>query len=61
VRNLLDGRVEAELEGDDEAVGRVIGWCRRGPPGSDVDGIEVRWLEPTGTDAEFTIGHTPIE
>lgn len=61
VRNLRDGRVEAELEGDEAAVGRVVAWCRHGPPGAYVDAIEVRWIEPTGEDDGFSIERTPLE
>jgi acylphosphatase len=32
VRNLRDGAVEALVQGDPEAVERVVAWCRRGPP-----------------------------
>ena len=32
VRNIDDGNVEAVLEGEPEAVGRVLEWMRHGPP-----------------------------
>lgn len=40
VRNLPDGRVEAALYGEPEAVRRVIDFCRTGPPGARVDRLE---------------------
>jgi acylphosphatase len=42
VRNMHDGAVEAVLEGEPEAVERLVQFCRRGPRGARVDGIEVR-------------------
>jgi acylphosphatase len=59
VRNLLDGRVEAVFEGEEAAVRRLVEWCRRGPPGAYVEGIEVTWPTPTGEFGEFGIERTP--
>ena len=41
VRNLTDGRVEAVLEGDANAVNGMIDFCSRGPEMARVDRIEV--------------------
>ena len=41
VRNLIDKRVEAVLEGDKKSVNLVIEWARIGPANSHVDNIEV--------------------
>ena len=51
VRNLSDGRVETVLEGEKDNVGRVVEYCRRGPPGAYVRDLEVKWAEWRG---EFT-------
>ena len=48
VRNNRDGTVEAVLEGDDEAVERLVAFCRRGPRGAQVERIEVFEEEPEG-------------
>jgi acylphosphatase len=41
VRNLADGRVEAVVCGEDDAVDELLSWCHDGPPAARVDGIEV--------------------
>jgi acylphosphatase len=43
VRNLADGRVELEAEGERGALEGLLGFCRRGPPAAQVDDIEVTW------------------
>ncbi|WP_394215210.1 acylphosphatase [Brachybacterium vulturis] len=48
VRNLLDGSVEAALEGSPEAVEAMIDQLRRGPSSARVDGIDVRREVPRG-------------
>jgi acylphosphatase len=48
VRNAHDGSVEAVFEGDPERVRSMIEWCRRGPRGADVTGVEVSDEDPRG-------------
>jgi acylphosphatase len=36
VRNLANGSVEAEIEGDPKAVESVVAWARQGPPAARV-------------------------
>jgi acylphosphatase len=43
IRNLPDGRVEAEAEGERPALERFVEFCRRGPPAARVDAAEVSW------------------
>lgn len=47
VRNLYDGRVEAVFEGSPELIEKAVEQCRKGPAGSSVRNINVRWEEPT--------------
>ncbi len=47
VRNRTDGSVEALVGGDDDAVGRMIEACRRGPALARVDAVDV---EPVDLD-----------
>ena len=39
VRNLDDGRVEALLQGEHEALDRMLSWLLQGPPGARVDEV----------------------
>jgi acylphosphatase len=51
VRNNDDGTVEAVLEGPDDAVERVVDWCRRGPSRADVARVDVYDAAVEGLDA----------
>ncbi|MGQ9543025.1 MAG: acylphosphatase [Candidatus Bathyarchaeia archaeon] len=55
VRNLPDGRVEVVFEGEREAVEDMIEFCKRGPPGADVERVEVLWKPWTGEFKDFKI------
>jgi acylphosphatase len=46
VRNRADGSVEAVLQGDDAAVGRLISWAQRGPPLAQVSELREQGVEP---------------
>jgi acylphosphatase len=48
VRNTLEGTVEAVLEGEPEAVERLVAFCREGPRGARVDSLVVFPEEPEG-------------
>ena len=41
VRNTWVGTVEAVFEGTPEAVGRLVDFVHRGPPGADVERVEI--------------------
>lgn len=41
VRNLRDGRVEMFAGGPPDTIDALIAACRRGPPGSRVDGVAI--------------------
>ena len=53
--NRSDGTVEAVLEGDEEAVGRLVELCRGGPGHADVERLEVIDEEPEGLEG-FAVG-----
>ena len=54
VRNRSDGSVEAVFEGPPERVRSMVDWCRRGPRGAHVDGLEEVAESPLG---EREFGH----
>jgi len=42
VRNLEDGRVEVFLEGDNDAVDKMIELCQNGPKHSQIKNVEIK-------------------
>jgi len=55
VRNLYDGRVEALVEGESDAVARVEQALREGPRSAHVERVGVQPEEPGGTFTTFSI------
>ena len=53
-KNLADGRVEALIEGDEEAVDRVELALRRGPPHALVETVDVEDVVPTHRTTGFS-------
>ena len=41
-KNLPDGTVELIAEGKETDIEKFLAWCRRGPPGSSVENIEIK-------------------
>jgi len=54
VSNRWDGTVEAVFEGEEDAVERLVQFCRKGPRGAQVTSVEVTDEEPEGL-AGFTV------
>ncbi|MET0989707.1 MAG: acylphosphatase [Glaciihabitans sp.] len=48
VRDLPDGSVEAEIEGDDEVVDALVDWLNVGPTWAEVDRVDVADRLPSG-------------
>jgi len=42
VKNEHDGTVLLEVEGDDDAVGEMVNWCKHGPALARVKDVEVK-------------------
>lgn len=57
VRNLDDGRVEVDVEGERRAVDAFVDLLRTGPPMARVDALRVEWETPTGRQADFRISY----
>jgi len=55
VRNLYDGRVEAVFEGDSALIDQAVKECRRGPVGSRVTDIDIKWEPFSGEAGGFEI------
>lgn len=55
VRNRPDRSVEAVFEGEAEAVERMLAWCHRGSPMSQVQRVAVQAEEPQGETGGFVI------
>lgn len=53
VRNVRDGTVEAFVQGESEAVERIIAWCRHGPPAARVTQLDVTAREVDGSIGDF--------
>jgi acylphosphatase len=55
VRNLRDGSVELEAEGEQAVVDQLLAWCKQGPPAARVGGVDVEGLEPAGGESGFEV------
>ncbi len=55
VRNVADGRVEAEAEGERAKVEALVRWCGRGPPAARVAGVQVSWRPHAGDLGPFSV------
>jgi len=45
VKNLRDGRVEIVCEGDEESLKKMAAWCKKGPEGAYISGLDMQWEE----------------
>ena len=55
VRNLEDGRVEVVIEGDEEKVGKLVTWIKRGPMFAKVTNLEIIEEDYVGEFNKFKI------
>ncbi len=57
VRNLPDGRVEAVFEGDKPKVESMISFCKAGPSGAHVTGLDLKWELFKGEFKSFRVAY----
>jgi acylphosphatase len=57
VRNLVDGAVEVEAEGDRASLERLVEALRAGPRSARVASVDVRWSEGSAQHRGFEIGN----
>jgi acylphosphatase len=57
VRNLGDGRVEVEVEGERGTVEAFISVLRAGPPMARVIDLQVQWESAAGQHVDFRVWH----
>lgn len=55
VRNLDDGTVEVQAEGDDNKINKLIVWCKKGPPAARVSSINIIYEECNPKFEDFEI------
>lgn len=55
VKNRHDGTVEAVFEGDKNSVESMLQWCKKGPPASKVDNVQLTWEPYAGEFKKFEI------
>ena len=53
VRNLPDGSVELEAQGDAARVSALLAWCAHGPPAARVSGVKAEDREVIAGEREF--------
>ena len=56
VRNLADGAVEVEAEGDRTSLERLVSTLRVGPRAAQVTSVDERWSEGSARHRGFEIG-----
>ena len=55
VRNMADGTVETEFQGEKETVNLLLKWLPQGSPVSQVTRVESREIDPVSREFEFAI------
>ena len=55
VKNLQDGNVEVLAQGEKEKIEKLIEWCKKGPSGAKVSGVEIKWGNVLNNSLSFEV------
>lgn len=55
VRNLSDGRIEIEAQGDESKVEQLLNWCQQEPHSNSIRNILFRYEEPNKGYTDFML------
>ncbi len=55
VKNMPNGSVYLEAEGEEENLKEFEKWLNTGPPMSRVENVEIEWIEPTYSYTHFEV------
>jgi acylphosphatase len=55
IRNLSDGRIEIDAQGDQENVDALLNWCQEEPHGSHITSLLYRYDEPVRSYNDFIV------
>jgi len=55
VRNVMDGRVESEVQGGQEPIDGFLQDLNRGPTWSNVEQVTIDWIQPENHETSFEI------
>lgn len=55
VRNLPEGRVEAEVQGPPDKVDELVRWCHDGSPAAEVEHVEEEAVDPVPDERCFQV------
>jgi acylphosphatase len=55
VKNLVNGQVEIEVEGEKDRIEDLVRFLRKGPPLSRVESLDIEWVAYKGEYKDFRI------
>lgn len=55
VRNLSDGRIEIDAQGEEDKIEQMLAWCQEGPQNTQIKSILFRYDEPVERHTDFVV------